>query len=130
MNPRDPLKLKTPTAKHEIHPPTKVLICLHGNEVSPRFDLTREVLIAVIDMDAVIREEKEVVLPQASVEMLCHMILTESIQIVICGGIEEEYYQYLKWKNVKVLDSVIGESRIVLQQLAIGRLKSGDIILE
>lgn len=108
----------------------KVLICLYGNEVSPRFDLTREVLIAVIEKEGTIRGEKEVVLPQASVEMLCHMILTDEIQVVICGGIEEEYYQYLKWKNVKVLDSVIGECKTVLQRFAHGRLKAGDIIPE
>lgn len=109
---------------------TKVLICLYGNEVSPRFDLTREVLIAVIDKNAAVRGEREVVLPHASVEMLCHMILAEGIQVVICGGIEEEYYQYLKWKNVKVLDSVIGECKTVLQRIAQGRLKSGDILVE
>ncbi|MFH0727969.1 MAG: NifB/NifX family molybdenum-iron cluster-binding protein [Pseudomonadota bacterium] len=109
---------------------TKVLICLYGNEVSPRFDLTREVLIALIEKEGTVGGEKEVVLPQASVEMLCHMILSEGIQVVICGGIEEEYYQYLKWKNVKVIDSVIGECKPVLQRLAQGRLKAGDILPE
>jgi len=116
--------------KQEIPMTAKVLICLYGNEVSPRFDLTREVMIAVIEKDGTIRGEKEVVLSQASVEMLCHMILAEGIQVVICGGIEEEYYQYLKWKNVKVLDSVIGECKTVLQRFAHGRLKAGDIIPE
>lgn len=109
---------------------TKALICLYENEVCPRFDLTREVLIAVVDNDAAVRSEKEVVLPQASLDMLCQMILTEGIQVVICGGIEEEYYQYLKWKNVKVLDSVIGDCQTVLQRLAQGRLKSGDILVK
>jgi predicted Fe-Mo cluster-binding NifX family protein len=130
MNPSDLLKQKPATGKHGVSMATKVLICLYGNEVSPRFDLTREVLIAVIESDSAIRGEKEVVLPQASVDMLCHMILTEGIQVVICGGIEEEYYQYLKWKNVKVLDSVIGDCKTVLQRLAHGRLKSGDILAE
>jgi len=109
---------------------TKALICLYENEVCPRFDLTREVLIASIDKDASVRAEKEVVLPHASLEMLCQMILTEGIQVVICGGIEEEYYQYLKWKNVKVLDSVIGDCQTVLHRLAQGRLKPGDILVK
>ncbi|MFZ5570092.1 MAG: NifB/NifX family molybdenum-iron cluster-binding protein [Thermodesulfobacteriota bacterium] len=107
---------------------TKVLICLYGNEVSPRFDLAREVLIANIDRNAAVRKEKEVVLPQASVEILCHMIFNEGIQIVVCGGIEEELYQYLQWKNVKVLDSVIGDGQAVLQRLAGGMLRAGDIV--
>jgi predicted Fe-Mo cluster-binding NifX family protein len=130
MTPSDAFKKNRKLDKEEPPMATKVLICLYGNEVSPRFDLTREVLIAIIDRDAAVRGEKEVVLPQDSVEMLCHMILSEGIQVVICGGIEEEYYQYLKWKNIKVLDSVIGECHTVLQRLAQGRLKSGDILVE
>jgi predicted Fe-Mo cluster-binding NifX family protein len=109
---------------------TKVLICLHGNEVTPRFDLATEVLIAFIGGDGKVLEEKVVVLPKASAEMLCHMVLTENIQVVVCGGIEEEYYQYLTWKRVNVLDSVIGDCQAVLARLAEGRLKAGDILVE
>ncbi|MFA4915809.1 MAG: hypothetical protein WC560_03960 [Syntrophales bacterium] len=109
---------------------TKALICLYGNEVAPRFDLTREVLIAVIGDVGKVQEEKELVLPHASVEIICNMIITEGIKVVICGGIEEEYYQYLTWKNVTVLDSVIGNWHAVLQRLAQGRLQSGDILTE
>ena len=78
----------------------KVLICLYGNDVAPRFDLTTEVFIASIGPDNRIEDEKSVVLPRASAEELCHMILTADIQTVICGGIEEEYYQYLTWKRI------------------------------
>jgi predicted Fe-Mo cluster-binding NifX family protein len=108
---------------------TKVLICLYGNEVNPRFDLATEVLIAFIGEDGKVQGERVVVLPQASAEMLCHMILTEGIQVVICGGIEEEYYKYLTWKRVNVLDSVIGDYKEALGRLAEGRLQAGDIIV-
>ncbi len=106
----------------------KVLICLHGNEVTPRFDLASEILIAFIGEDGKAREERLMVLPRASAEALCHMVVTESIQVVVCGGIEEEYYQYLTWKRVVVLDSVIGDYRDVLERLAEGGLRSGDIV--
>jgi hypothetical protein len=109
---------------------TKVLICLYGNEVNPRFDLATEVLIAFIGEDRKVQGERVVVLPQASAERLCHMILTESIQVVICGGIEEEYYQYLTWKRVNVLDSVIGDYKEALARLAEGRLQGGDMLVE
>jgi predicted Fe-Mo cluster-binding NifX family protein len=107
-----------------------VLICLYGNEVSPRFDLATEVLIASIGEDGKVQGEKVVVLPKASAEMLFHMVLTESIQVVVCGGIEEEYFQYLTWKRVKVLDSVIGDYKEALERLAEGRLQAGDILVE
>jgi predicted Fe-Mo cluster-binding NifX family protein len=109
---------------------TRVLICLDGNEVSPRFDLATEVLIASIGADGEVQGERVVVLPKASPEMICHMVLTESIQVVVCGGIEEEYYQYLTWKRVKLLDSVIGDCRKALELLAQGRLEAGDILVE
>jgi hypothetical protein len=107
---------------------TKILICLYGNDIAPRFDLTTEVLIVTYGSDGAVEEERTLVLPQASPEKLCHMILTEDVKTVICGGIEEEYHQYLTWKRVNVLDSVIGSYSRVLERLAKGSLKAGDIL--
>lgn len=106
----------------------KILIPLFGDEVAPRFDLTTEVLIVSGQAGQDSSEEKIIVLPQASAEQLCHLILTESIQVVICGGIEEEYYRYLTWKNVRVLDSVIGPWKKALTRFQKNGLK-GDTIL-
>jgi hypothetical protein len=77
----------------------KVLIPLYGNDVAPRFDLATEILIIFTDNPISSGMEKIIVLPQESSEKLCHLILTEGIQTVICGGIEEEYYHYLIWKK-------------------------------
>jgi predicted Fe-Mo cluster-binding NifX family protein len=73
-------------------------------------------------------EERVLVLPKSSAEQLCQLILTEEVQTVICGGIEEEYYQYLTWKQVHILDSVIGDWHHVFQAFKEGRLKPADII--
>ena len=107
----------------------KVLITLHGNDVAPRFDLTTEVLIALVTEEGSVREEKTMVLPQSSAEKLCHLVLTDAIQTVICGGIEQEFYEYLTWKKVMVIDSIVGSLQKVLQSFAEGRLKAGDILL-
>jgi predicted Fe-Mo cluster-binding NifX family protein len=105
----------------------KVLICLYGNEVAPRFDLATEVMIATARSNGSL-EERTVVLPHASAEKLCHVVLTEDVQVVICGGIEEEYYQYLTWKRVLVIDSVMGPYDLVLDRFREGNLKAGDIL--
>ena len=107
----------------------KVLIPLYKDEVAPRFDLCAEVLIVMYGSDGR-TGENIIVLQQPSPEDLCHMILKEKIDLVICGGIEEEYYQYLNWKNVKVIDDVIGEKDAVLAGYEKGGLKSGDIFFE
>jgi predicted Fe-Mo cluster-binding NifX family protein len=113
-----------------VRPNVKVLVTLHHNDVAPRFDLATEVLIVAVDANGVPTEEKNIVLQQGSAEALCQLILSEGIQVVVCGGIEDEYYQYLTWKKIKVLDSVIASRRRVLDAIGEGSLKEGMILLE
>lgn len=100
----------------------KILITISEDHVAPRFDLATEVLVLSLDSEGNIQDRRTMVLPQASPEDLCHLILTEGAGIVICGGIEEEYYQYLQWKKVKVMDSVMGPYTGALDKLAHGPL--------
>jgi predicted Fe-Mo cluster-binding NifX family protein len=103
----------------------KVLITIWRNDVAPRFDQTTEVLIVSLNQKGGFDHRKTVVLPTVSAEDLCHMIITEGIKWVICGGIEDEYYQYLTWKKVKVIDSVIGPYEEALELILAERLESG-----
>ncbi len=108
----------------------RILLVLFGNDIAPRFDLATEVMIVQIGATGEVEDEKTFVLPHPSAEKLCHMILTENINTVICGGIEEEYYQYLTWKRVQVIDSVIGEAERALDLFHKEELNSGDILVE
>jgi len=109
---------------------TKILIPLLGDDVAPRFDLAPEALIAVLRSDGSLAEERTLILSEASPEALCHLILTEKVDTVVCCGIEDEYYQYLTWKKVKVIDSVMGPYTKVLEKMEKGTLRDGDILLE
>ena len=106
----------------------KLLITIWQDQVAPRFDLTSEVLVATVDSTGEVLNSKTVVLPTVSAEDLCHMVLTERITTVICGGIEEEYFQYLTWKKVKVIDSVIAPYERALECAREGRLEPGAIL--
>ncbi len=106
----------------------KVLIPLLEDEVAPRFDLATEVLLTAFGPDGSMLEERTVVLPHASADELSKLVLTENVAAVICGGIEDEYYQYLSWKKVRVIDSVVGGARQALQLLRQGELAPGQII--
>lgn len=108
----------------------KILITIWRDQVAPRFDLTSEVLIAFLDPEGELDHTKTVVLPTVSAEDLCHMILTDDITTVVCGGIEEEYYQYLTWKRVKVIDSVIGPYEQVLGLAVSGQLETGSNLMK
>ena len=106
----------------------KILIPLHENDVAPRFDLATEVLIVTDPGNTGSEDKRLVVLPRASADQLCHLIITENIRTVICSGIEDDYYQYLTWKRIEVIDSVVGSSSSALKRYFQGELKPGDIL--
>lgn len=102
----------------------KVLIPLYNNEVAPRFDLATDVLTVDYDEDGN-KTESVIVLPQASSEDLCALATSGNADVVVCGGIGEEYYQYLIWKGITVLDDVTGPVDRIIRELRKGRLVSG-----
>lgn len=106
----------------------KVLITIAANDIAPRFDLAGEARI-VTRLKSGEMEDKTVVLPQAA-EKLCHLILTENVNCVICGAIEEEYYQFLSWKKIAVIDGVAGPWEKALIRHLQGDLCPGDILCE
>jgi len=108
----------------------KVLITIREQDVAPRFDLATEVLIVTLGTRGEVREQKTMVLPHASPEDLCQQILNEEVQTVICGGIEEEFHQYLTWKKRRVLDSVMGPWERALDRYRQGGLQAGAILYE
>jgi predicted Fe-Mo cluster-binding NifX family protein len=108
--------------------PVNILIPLHENDVAPRFDLATEVLITAGSEVGDFKDQKMVVMPRASADQLCHLAITENIQVVICGGIEDTYFRYLNWKGIEVVDSVIGSCQSALKQYLDGKLNSGDIL--
>jgi predicted Fe-Mo cluster-binding NifX family protein len=103
----------------------KTLITIYEEDVAPRFDLVSEIFVTTLNDEREIVESKTIVLTSASAEALCHIILSQGITHVICGGIEEEFYQYLNWKKVKVIDSVIGPYKEVLELFLQNRLEHG-----
>ena len=107
-----------------------VLIPILEEDVAPRFDLTAEVLLAQVSDQGLAGEPKTMVLHQASAEDLCQFILTESVDVVICGGIEEEFFDYLTWKKVQVIDSVMGPWTRALELFGQGILEEGAVLYE
>jgi predicted Fe-Mo cluster-binding NifX family protein len=107
----------------------KILITLNENDVAPRFDLATEVLITTLTEEGAV-EEKTLVLAHPSAEDLCQLILNEGIQVVVCGGIEEEFYEYLSWKKVEVVDCVMGPWERALELLNEKRLEPGAILFD
>lgn len=106
----------------------KILLTLADDMIAPRFDLATEVLIVALEDNQVAGPPRSMLLPGPSADDLCGLILKEDIALVVCGGIEEEHYQFLSWKKVKVIDRVIGESKEIVKRVLAQELQSGDIV--
>ncbi len=106
----------------------KVMIPLLKEEVAPRFDLSTEILMAWCSAEGDVEQEKLLILPGPSAERICHMAMTEHVKAIICGGIDQEVFDYLTWKKVEVIDDVIGRAASVLRRYLSGQLRCGDIV--
>ncbi len=108
----------------------RVLITADQDEIAPRFDLTREVVVLSLAENGEVVSRKTLLLAHASADELCDLALSRDIGTIVCGGIEEEYYHYLRWKRIDVIDAVMGPLDRVVARLASGGLKAGDILYD
>ena len=106
----------------------KIMITTRGDFVSPRFDMSSEVIIATCYDQQLLEEPNSLILSDVSAELICDLVLKEKISVVVCGGIEEEHYQFLIWKKIMVFDFVIGPHAQVLKLVMDNSLKSGTIL--
>lgn len=108
----------------------KILITIVGSDVAPRFDLVMEVIVFHVEDGKVLGEPRTILLPGASAEELCSLIIKEDISLVITGGIEDVHYQYLTWKKVQVIDGIIGPYGKALESVLAGELERNQILAE
>lgn len=106
----------------------KIMLTLADDLIAPRFDLATEVMIVSVAGREMVGRPRTMLLPGPSADELCALILKEEIATLICGGIEDEHYQFLGWKKVRVVDRVIGESGAVLRQFLGGELQEGMVV--
>ena len=106
----------------------KLSIPVYQENIAPRFDMATEVFIILLSEDMIVEEKKTIVMPRSSADELCHLMLSENITTLICGGIEDECYQFLKWKKIDIFDSVVGTWPDALERWKKNILNSGDIL--
>ena len=107
---------------------SKVMIAVSHADVAPRFDLTLEAVIAAVAEGGVEGEPRVLLISEPSGDELCALAVREGAELVVCGGIDEVHFDYLGWKQIRVIDGVIGPWQQALEQLAEGRLEPGAIL--
>ena len=106
----------------------KILITVQDHSVAPRFDQATEVIIVRAEDGRPIDPPRTIILPHRSAEELSDLIVKEGIDCLVCGGIEDSFYRFFKWKNIRVYDSVIGTHAEALQLALTGRLRPGMVL--
>ena len=106
----------------------KILITIDKNEIAARFDQTSEILISERQGEKITGEPRIIILPGTSGEDICALATKENVSLVICGGIEDTHYQYLKWKKINVVDRVIGPYEQALHFAITNKLAPGAIL--
>lgn len=106
----------------------RILITVLKDEVAPRFDLATEALLLNIADNGDITGRKSFLLAHASADEVCDLALSRDIGTVVCGAIEDEYYHYLRWKRIEVIDSVMGLVDDTIARLRENQLHSGAIL--
>ncbi len=107
----------------------KAVITLWDQFVSPRFDLSPELLVAIIQDQRTVKT-RTVIPACASADENCRLILAEGAKVVVTGGIQRRYFEYMQWKKVRVLDSVMGPWEKALQLLELGELTPEAVLYE
>lgn len=107
----------------------KILIPLHDNEVAPRFDLATDVLVVSVTRETSVMgkiHERVVVLDDTSGEGMYRLIVAEDIRTIVCAGMEKEIYDFLRRKDIDVIDDVCGPADTVLEAYLMGKLAPGQ----
>jgi len=101
----------------------KVAIPLFHDRVSPRFDFAPTLMVATIENNQVVSEEK-INLKDYNLIQRSNLLQQLGVDTLICGGVQDFLIPLLGNKNVRVITPVIGEAREVLQQFLKGNLHS------
>jgi predicted Fe-Mo cluster-binding NifX family protein len=106
----------------------KILLTVQDHDVAPRFDQATEVLIATAEAGRLQGPVRTIILPHRSAEGLSDLIVKENIDCLVCGGIEDSFYRFFKWKKIRVYDAVIGAHAEALELVLAGTLRPGMVL--
>jgi len=99
----------------------KVAVPLFGQEVSPRFGCSTQVLIAEVTESGVEVEGAQdlTVTPGQWPELFSNI----GVSVVVCGGIHRRFQQELEQRRIRVIWGVIGPAADALYALQAGTLQ-------
>ena len=95
-----------------------------SNRVAPRCAYAESVLTVVMRRDKA-RREHSVLLANHSLIGLMEVLSDYHVDTLVCGGISREHKEFLRSRNVGIIDNVVGTVDELLAALCRGSLRSG-----
>jgi len=102
----------------------KIAIPLFGDRVSPRFDVSPEIRLIVVERGMVLRQEKLSAV-NLTVPQRLEWIASNGVHKVICGGIDGFCRDQLGSRGIDVVQDVTGDAGVAFDLFMRGTLRPG-----
>ncbi|MBN2538896.1 MAG: hypothetical protein JXB09_02465 [Deltaproteobacteria bacterium] len=105
----------------------RVIVCALNGRIAPKYYDSAQLLSMVIEKGVV--AHREVIAVEAlEPDELCALVLHMKTDVVICGGIRQDYQEKLVGSSVQLIYNVIGNTEDVVERFVEGMLCTGDIV--
>lgn len=105
-----------------------IAICHLRGRVAPRCDFTEEFLIVTFNNEGSIIEKKVLIAATLKPSELAKQLSHQYVEVLICGGVKEDWQEILRKNNIQVIDNVIGDVEKVFIRYTEDKLRPGNTI--
>ena len=99
-------------------------ITLLGSRVSPRCTYADSILFVSQRSNKIITK-KRVQVNNLSLDEVCEALVQNRVDTLVCGGITGDSKEFLRTRNLAIIDNVTGTADNIIQALISGKLKQG-----
>jgi predicted Fe-Mo cluster-binding NifX family protein len=105
----------------------RVILCTLNGRIAPKYYDAAQLLLLHIK-DGVIAHREVIAVEALEPDELCSLVLHMKTDVVICGGIRQDYQEKLAGSSVQLIYNVIGNTEEVVERFVKGTLRTGDIV--
>lgn len=106
----------------------KVVICEASGVFAPRYDHTENVIFLSINDSGEIESGITLNVEMLDPGGLTELIRLSAVDILICGGMQNEWKEKILNREIEIIDNIIGNAGKVVERLLSGNLNPGTII--
>ncbi len=103
------------------------IVCTLNGRIAPKYYDAAQLLSLVIK-EGKIAHRKVIAVDALDPDELCALVLHLKADVVICGGIRQDYQRKLAGSSVQLIYNVIGNIDDVVKRFVEGTLGTGDIV--